>query len=232
MNLKDITACLLVKNESYFIGHILTPLISSLGSVLLFDTGSEDGTPEIAEKMGVKVVRKGESTAEQIGEYRTEMNAMVETPWTMVVDGDELYPTEMFRDIAAFDVLPNKIVGFTPMISVDYVDGEYQLIDDLFSRLALHPKGTRYAGEYPFESPVTFADPANFFYIKTMHRAYHLHRLKRSPLDHRVFLRKDKQFLYCLQEKNLPLIGLVELPLNPEFPDPRHLLTDENLSTS
>jgi glycosyltransferase involved in cell wall biosynthesis len=220
MDLRDITACVLVKNEAHFIAHVVSPLLKKLGAVLVFDTGSEDGTPDICEGMGCKVVRKNPQSQDELGSYRTEMNAMAETPWTMIVDGDELNPVELLDDIAKHEVLPGKIVGFTPMISVDFVDGQYVMMDDKFSRLALHPRGTIYKGDYPFESPVTFADPGNFFYIQSPHMAYHLHRLNRSPLDDRVFMRKDKQFLYSLQEKVLPVIGPVALPLDPNYPDP------------
>jgi hypothetical protein len=94
------------------------------------------------------------------------------------------------------------------------------LLADKFSRLALHPRGTVYRGDYPFESPVAFADPANYFYVETQHTAYHLHRLIRSPMDNRVVLRKEKQFKFSMQDKDIPVIGPIVLPLNPNFPDP------------
>lgn len=209
----------MVKNEANFIGHVVAPLMAKLGDVMVFDTGSEDETIEICRGLGATVICKGESIVEQIGAYRTEMNQIVKTGWSMICDGDELYSTEMLDEIAEYDIPDGKIMGFTTMISVDFVDGRYVLVDDLFNRLAFHPRGTVYRGDYPFESPVPFADPGNYFYVPTNHTAYHLHRLVRSPMDDRVQKRKEKQFLYSMQEANLPVIGPVILPLNPRFPD-------------
>jgi glycosyltransferase involved in cell wall biosynthesis len=220
MNLNDITALVMVKNESFFIGHVLSPLVRRLAGVIFFDTGSQDGTPEIAESLGIQVYRKGDSSPEALGKYRTEMCNLCPTPWNLIVDGDELYEDEMFDDIAEYEVPPGKIVGFTSMCSVDFVDGQYVLLQDMFSRLALHPKGTIYQGEYPFESPGSFADPSNFFYVPTRKHAYHLHRLVRSPLDEKVFMRKDKQFTFSLQNVTVPIAGPVTLPFDARFHDP------------
>lgn len=220
MNLSDITACVLTRNDSYFIRHILSPLVARLGAVNVIDTGSTDGTIELAESMGVPVIRKGPSTTEAVGKYRNELQEMSKTPWTMIVDSDELYPVEFFDDLERYKVAPNKIIGFTPMISVDFIDGHYVLMDDKFSRLALHPNTMRYEREYPFESPVGFRDPGNFFYVETDITSYHLHRLNRSPKDSEVPLRVDKQYLYSLQAVERAVIGPVDLPLDPRYPDP------------
>lgn len=220
MNLRDVTALVLVKNEEHFIGHVLTPLVKRLAEVIVFDTGSDDRTVAICHELGATVIEKGESNEQQIGAYRTEMCALAETNWTMIVDGDELYYEDMFDEIAKYVVPEGKLLGFTRMCSVDYVDGHYAQIDDLFNRVAFHPRGTIYTREYPFEGPTLFDHPETFFYIPTTHFALHLHRLIRSPRDGHVYLRKHKQFKYGLIDKVLPVVGPIDLPLNPNFPDP------------
>lgn len=232
MVLSEITACVLTRNDSYFIRHVLSPLIAKLGDVKVIDTGSTDGTIELIQSMGVEVVAKGPSTAEEVGEYRNELQRMSKTPWTMVVDSDELYHVEFFDDLARYEVEPGKIIGFTPMVSVDFVDGQYVMMDDRFSRLALHPKTMLYEREYPFESPVGFRDPGNFFYVKTDITSYHLHRLNRSPKDSEVPLRVDKQYLYSLQKVERPVLGPVTLPLDPRFSDPYESLSATRNSTT
>ena len=217
MRLRDITSVTIVKNEANYIGHVIAPLVSRLGGVIVFDTGSTDGTAEICEGLGATVVRKGESTPYQLGVYRTEMGIMADTPWTMVVDGDELYSTDMLDEIDNLPVPEGKTLGFTRMCSVDYIDGQYVLLKDMFNRVALHPKTVQYHGEYPFESPILFDDPNNFFYLPTENFAYHLHRLDRSPLDSSVFMRKDKQYLFALQNVTVPVDRPVTLPLDPKF---------------
>lgn len=220
MNLRDVTACVLVKNEINYIGHILSPLVKKFGEVLVYDTGSTDGTIDVAKSMGANVVEKGGSSEYAIGSFRTEMNRVASCSWTMIVDGDELYPLEMIEEIEGLPIPEGKKLGFTRMCSVDWEDGSYVQKDDMFNRVAFHPKGSTYKGEYPFESPHLFENPANYFYLDTKLCAWHLHRLNRSPIDQEVYRRKEKQFQYSMQDKVIPSIGRIELPLDGRFPDP------------
>lgn len=224
MNLKEVTACVLVKNEEYFIRHVLSPLIKTMGEVLVFDTGSTDRTVEFARSIGATVVEKGQSDEYQVGGYRNEMNRMAKNPWTMIVDGDELYSVETLLEIEKYDIPEGKQLGFTRMCSVDWKEPHgYVLIADMFNRVAFHPRTATYKGVYPFESPHLFDEPNKFFYVPTEGFAFHLHRLNRSPKDDEVYLRKDKQFKYSMQDAQLPIVGPVVLPLDPNYPNPYEL---------
>ena len=213
MNLNELTAHVMVKNEVYYIESVLTPLVKHLKEVIIFDTGSNDGTPEIAEKMGCRVIRKQCKSPQEVGLARQEMCDLTETYWCFQCDGDELYHSETFEQLAKQEMPDDKKLGFTPMVSVDWQDGSYWLLNDPFSRTAIFPKETRWKGVYPFEVPHWFDIPACFHYFDVT-PGYHLHRLDRSPLDHKVFMRKDKQKLFSLQEHpNLQYVKRVVLPL-------------------
>ena len=213
MVLSDITANVLVKNECYYIESVLTPLVKHLKEVIVYDTGSEDGTALIAEKMGCRVIRKNAQSPADVSNARQEMCSLTNTPWVMLVDGDELYEDITFEQLKGQEMPDGKKLGFVPMVSVDWKDGAYWLLNDNFSRTAIYPKETNWKGTYPFEVPHWFDIPACFHYFDVA-SAYHLHRLDRSPLDAKVFMRKDKQFLFSLQENpNLKYIKPIRLPL-------------------
>ena len=220
MNLSDITGHCLLKNEVYLIESVLTPLVKHLKEVIVIDTGSNDGTPEIAEKMGCRVIRKHCKSAQEVSDARQEMCGLTTTSWAMIVDGDELYEDSTFEQLAQQDMPDDKKLGFTPMVSVDWKDGSYWLLNDPFSRTAIFPKETIWKGVYPFEVPHWFDIPDCFHYFDVT-PGYHLHRLDRSPLDHKVFMRKDKQKLFSLQEHpDLQYVKRVVLPLvnDPMYP--------------
>lgn|SRR3990167_1544573 len=213
MNLNNITATVLVKNESYFIKSVLAPLKKYLFEVIVFDTGSEDDTAKIAEDMGCIVVRKGVSTPKQLCHYRTEMGGMTATDWVFICDGDELYTDWTFEKIAKTDMPDGKQLGFTLMVSVDYKDGEFWTLNDPFSRTAIYPRDTTFSGDYPFEIPSLFGDSSKYFYFDVP-TGYHLHRLVRSPYDEKVYLRNKKRFLFSMQEHpNMKFVETVQLPL-------------------
>ena len=213
MNLNELTAHVMVKNEVYYIESVLTPLVKHLKEVIIFDTGSEDGTPEIAEKMGCRVIRKSCKSPQEVGRARQEMCDRTDTYWCYQIDGDELIHEESLIQLSQQDMPDGKFLGFTPMVSVDWKDGSYWTLNDPFSRAAIFPSNTRWKGNYPFEVPNWFDIPACFHYFDVT-PGYHLHRLDRSPLDHKVFMRKDKQKLFSLQEHpNLQYVKRVVLPL-------------------
>jgi glycosyltransferase involved in cell wall biosynthesis len=213
VNLSEITANVLVKNEIYFIESVLTPLVKHLKEVIVFDTGSDDGTTLVAEKMGCRVIRRNAKSPAEVSNARQEMCSLTNTPWIFLCDGDELYEDSTFEQLKEQEMPDGKKLGFTPMVSVDWKDGSYWLLNDNFSRTAIYPKETRWKGTYPFEVPHWFDIPACFHYFNVDY-AYHLHRLDRSPLDAKVFMRKDKQYLFSLQENpNLKYIKPIKLPL-------------------
>ena len=212
MNLEDITVHVLAKNESYYIRPVLAPLLKHFQRVIVFDTGSTDGTAEIAEESGAEVHRKGNMTPSGLGTLRTEMCKITKTHWVFLADSDELYNDEVFVLLEQQEMPTGKRLGFTEGQSLDVIDGKLVLMADRYNRAAIYPKETVYIGAYPFESPVQFGDPKTFHYFSPIGTFYHLHRLNRSPLDKEVYMRKRKQKLYSMQSVKIPIVGPISLP--------------------
>jgi hypothetical protein len=101
-------------------------------------------------------------------------------------------------------------------------------VDDTFNRLAILPAICDWHGDYPFEAPEVFDNPALFTYLPVLacgppaggpgsppapyeYHALHLHRLARSRQDEAVFMRKQKQFQYSLQDVKLPRLGRFDM---------------------
>lgn len=93
-----ITAHCLVKNEARFVWYSVMSVIDHVDSVLLYDTGSTDGTQEIIREIqkadkDKKIVFKeyGEVTAQTFPAVRQEMLDQTKTDCFIVVDGDEIW---------------------------------------------------------------------------------------------------------------------------------------------
>lgn len=204
----------LVRNEEYHIAHVLKPLAAVFGRVVLGDTGSTDHTVEIARTIPtVEIIELGPLPPPKLGQARAMLGRRVAelgAPWMFQVDGDELYTIETLRWIAAQEIPVGKWAGFTSMCSVDLdaETGRLWELRDVFSRLAILPAQVRWTGEYPFEIPEVFENPANFWYVEPApgwpFHALHLHRLPRSDADGLVFLRKQKQYQFAMQDKDVP----------------------------
>jgi glycosyltransferase involved in cell wall biosynthesis len=206
----------MVRNEEYYIADVLRPLIDVFGAALVGDTGSSDRTVEIADNIpGVRVIEYGVLRPPELGQCREKMGRWAQTngyDWVCMVDGDELYNAAALRHAVDQWMPEGKKLGYTLLQSIEKDDaGNYWWMNDRYSRTCIYPSGTKFNGEYPFESPDVFRHPALYHYWVPppgipVHGA-HLHRLDRSPRDSQVFMRLAKQKQYALA--NRPDIGRV-----------------------
>lgn len=92
-----ITAQCLVKNEARFVWYAVMSVINHVDKILLWDTGSTDGTLDLIDE--IKKVGKDKISFREYGDVNTETFTKVrqdmldatQTDWFIVVDGDEIW---------------------------------------------------------------------------------------------------------------------------------------------
>lgn len=100
-----ITAHTLVKNEARFVWYAVMSIIEHVDKVLLWDTGSTDGTlqiiKEIRKYVGNKVetMEYGAVDAQTFAKVRQGMLDATDTDWFMVVDGDEIWWEDSIKQV-------------------------------------------------------------------------------------------------------------------------------------
>ncbi len=94
----EITAHVLVKNEFRFVWYAVMSVINHVDKILIWDTGSTDGTLQIISEILSLPEAKGKVTFKQTIEtnfneevVRQKMLDETETSWFIVVDGDEIW---------------------------------------------------------------------------------------------------------------------------------------------
>jgi glycosyltransferase involved in cell wall biosynthesis len=94
----EITAHVLVKNEFRFVWYAVMSVINHVDKVLLWDTGSTDGTIDIINQILERPEAKGKVIFKKHIEpnfneevVRQKMLDETKTPWFIVVDGDEIW---------------------------------------------------------------------------------------------------------------------------------------------
>ena len=100
-----ITAHCLVKNEARFVWYAVMSVINHVDKILLWDTGSSDGTVQIANE--IKKVGKGKVSFREYGSInaqnfmkaRQEMLDETDTDWFIVVDGDEVWWEDSIKQV-------------------------------------------------------------------------------------------------------------------------------------
>ena len=103
-----IVAHTLVKNEARFVWFAVMSVINYVDEILLWDTGSTDGTVEILKKIKRKYPKKvklkllGSITSEEFPKVRQKMLDQTKADWFIVVDGDEVWWDESIKKVADF----------------------------------------------------------------------------------------------------------------------------------
>ncbi|MGB5561236.1 MAG: glycosyltransferase [Sedimenticolaceae bacterium] len=97
----DIGVVMLVKNEVLRIEDALAPILDQLAEIIVFDTGSTDGTPDLMrERLGIEPL-SGSLDPERCGSHadlRNEGLRRLESPWCLTLDADErLDPRDLRR---------------------------------------------------------------------------------------------------------------------------------------
>ncbi len=97
-----ITVHCRVRNEEKFVQEALLSVLPLAEKILVYDTGSTDGTLDkirAIQSDKIEIWEKAPSDPIGIMEYRNEMIEATETEWFFLVDGDEIYPADSISGI-------------------------------------------------------------------------------------------------------------------------------------
>ncbi len=199
----SITVHCIVKNEENFIWYAIKSVIDIVDFIIIFDTGSEDGTVDIIN--GLKKEYPNKVTFEQKGvcdkkrhtKLRQEMINRTETEWFMILDGDEVWSKRGMEEVQS---VINRNGGVECVIAPFYLcvgdvyhtyykKGDYEFLNQrgFFSpRFFKNTQGIQWVGDYNqdtlvFNNGVGFVQEENTVF---MHNKYwHLTHLRRSSKD-------------------------------------------------
>jgi glycosyltransferase involved in cell wall biosynthesis len=201
---------LLVKNEEVWIERVLTPFANIFPHVIVSDTGSTDSTIKQIEKVkNIHLMTYGNLSPEEVGLCRGWMQAEAQEKFgathVFMVDGDELYPTKYVKFLHDNPMPEDAMGGFTYGVEcTEFENGECWLYGVGVSRHAVFSVDSKWRGTYPFESPDTFiaGHPTNYYWqsLDPSYHFYHVHQMRRSSRDEDVYLRKQKQFQFSMQD--------------------------------
>lgn len=125
-----ITAHCLVKNEARFIWYSIMSVIKYVDKLIIFDTGSTDGTLDFINEIKKTPEAKGKIIFEIVSgpfveEIRQKMLDITSTDWFVVVDADEIWWDESIKKI--IDTINEKGSNLETII-VPF----YNLVGDIF----------------------------------------------------------------------------------------------------
>lgn len=168
---KGITVHTIIKNEEQWVWYAIKSVLQYVDQVLIYDTGSTDRTREIINKIKDKkmiVKKKYALTKQQITELRNEQIRETQTNWFMLLDGDEVWPTNTILELVERTrKAPAELFGMVTRAVIPIGDlfhyqpeeaGRYSLLGKaghMNIRAYRALPGYRWSGKYPNEAYIS-----------------------------------------------------------------------------
>ena len=175
-----ITIHCIIKNEDRWIWYALQSVLPYVEKILIYDTGSTDNTLPIIKSIAFpKIVLEEKGVVDRRGlvALRQEQLERTQTPWFMLLDGDEIWPQESIKKLlsAAQNASKKTLALFTRTRNCvgdiyHYLPdskGHYQIKNitgHLNIRLIRNIPRLKVIGEYPLESYMQPLCPSNQIY--------------------------------------------------------------------
>lgn len=109
LKVTPLTVHMVVKNEDRFVYYVLKSVLPFAQKILICDNGSTDRTLEIIKKFGddkIELYQSRANSPNDIGLVRQKQIEKTGTDWIWIVDGDEIYPERLCREIS--DIISHK----------------------------------------------------------------------------------------------------------------------------
>ncbi|WP_167336704.1 tetratricopeptide repeat-containing glycosyltransferase family 2 protein, partial [Paenibacillus camerounensis] len=87
MSMPPVSLCMIVKNEAQHLGRCLSSVKGLVSEIIIADTGSTDGSVEIARSFGATVIRV--AWEHDFAKARNLTLRQASCPWILVLDADE-----------------------------------------------------------------------------------------------------------------------------------------------
>ena len=164
----QITVHTIIKNEDRWIWYALMSVIEFVNRILIYDTGSTDKTIDIIKSINSsKIILESHPalTRQQLVTFRQRQLDRTQTPWLMLLDGDEIWPQTNLRQLfqAAAGANPDTLAFINHSRNCvgdiyHYLPedkGHYRIAGHtghLNIRLIRKTPGLKIIGEYPLEA--------------------------------------------------------------------------------
>lgn len=211
MMIPRVTAHMIVKNEEQWIWYAINSVLPFVERIIIYDTGSVDKTVEhiaIINSPKICLVKKGIVDAKELVNLRNLQIKETETPWFMLLDGDEVWTEASLQSVfTALTSLDNQVIGVFTRVKIPVGDlfhlqeeraGRYSLggrVGHYNMRFYRKKKNFHWMGTYPLEAYVdeygkAINDQKDKIYFADAFYWHLTHLLRSSKDDHRKFKRE------------------------------------------
>ncbi len=106
----SLAVVLITREAAHLLSRTLTA-VSWADSILVVDSGSTDGTRELAERLGARVVLQPEWKG--YGHQKSYALSLVEADWILVLDADEVVDPTLAQEIRRVTATRGEVSGYS-----------------------------------------------------------------------------------------------------------------------
>jgi len=229
----DVTPALHVRNEAYWIHYVLRDVFKVFGRAHMIDTGSNDFTAEYAQSTAVEMGAELTLTIEymgddaiQIGRCPTRLREAIDTPWMLLVDGDEIWrEAQLRRMLEEFDPTPDLEVGLVIGRNQAVVSGQLMERGDqgCYDRLFSPAVKWDYRQDYPFQSHglEQRIEAGRAHYLNSAEVWFwHMRHVPRSPNEDAAYFRATTRSYYPYDGEYTPIPADWLGEISSKYPNP------------
>jgi glycosyltransferase involved in cell wall biosynthesis len=211
----EVWAHTLVKNEAKWLWYSISSVINHVDKILLWDTGSTDGSLEIEKELekqypGKIILRqRKQETASDFTKVRQEMLDVTKSDWFLMLDGDEIWWEDSIRTVISEIQESGKNIESVVVPTVNLVGdifhfqekaagkykfgnrvGHYNLRAVRRNISGLHSQGVHGVWGWADDDGKMIQDRNTYIFIDAPY--FHATNLRRSDSDSDVIKRKNK----------------------------------------
>lgn len=166
MHSKTISLCMVVKDEESYIEGCIKSVLPIVDEIIVVDTGSADGTIEIAKRYGAKIFHHKWQDSFSAARNVYIKHAVMD--WLFVLDADERVDSENLLKIDDLTSDDDNFTGFS-FILRNYTNDSTTLG---WSPSEVHnPYRNDFSGWYPTRSIRLFRNRKDIYYSRTVHES-------------------------------------------------------------
>ena len=224
----EISLCMITRDEEYFLPRCLDSVKTLVDEIIVVDTGSTDGTVDIAATYGAKIYHH--PWKDDYSKHRNQSIAYAGGEWILVMDADEVIAP---RDIDEIRSMLHSVEAEGFKFTLRNYENNYNL-----ANLTINPndyeEGEGYPGFIPQDLVRLFKNDSDIYFTGKVHETVteSFQKSKKIvhntgiPIHHYGKVRKDR--IYQKQKIYLKL-GKDKIRKNPEDPIAYKGLADQYL---
>lgn len=196
-----VSLCIIARNEAQNLKRCFENVSSVVSEILLLDTGSNDGTAEVAKALGAQVF--GYEWNDDYSAARNFLLQKTQNDWVLWVDGDEYYSRELMDEIRS------KIFGDKDLKGYYFPRKNYYF-----------GKWMRYGGNYPDYQLKLFLKSASSKFQSRVHEKIEISGKTgylSTPCDHYPYPTLNSYFSKFGVYTTLDAMKLMEKGVNISF---------------